>query len=425
MDRQETDNLRKTLDAIEASLEKMLLGRPIEHVQPCRDDAQLSRIAEYVNALADNYAEMARFARDVASGRLETDVPGRRNYAAAPLKELHSQLMGFVWTVQELEKGHIVGRQDYMGEVSSSLNRLIGRVSGGDGSVAEDPAKASVNSWQYHQMLMVLNHLEQMVVLVDKEYRVLFQNQKAISSMGKIETLAAPTETEGLLLEHALHVHSSEMNPFPFYTEVCDEERGEWYKITSELMRYPQGETVFLHTVDNISEWKANMTELERSATVDPLTGVYNRSFAIKALESVVQNKEQMVSCLAFVDIDGLKHINDAFGHGEGDYVIQTIAGAFTSSLRESDTVSRFGGDEFLIVFSGCKIEVAEKIIERITEKLLGINKKSKKPYTLSFSYGITQIDKQSLVSVRELIQLTDKKMYERKRVKKAELFRE
>lgn len=409
------------LRKIEASLVQTLMGKASLPILDETDSPGLNRVIELTNMLSENLSEASQFARALASGNLETDLPGRRNYLAAPLKELHAQLSSITWTAEQLAKGHVVGRLDFMGELSDSMNVLIAKFAGKDGALEQEGnLTPMVSSWQFHQLLLTLNHLSGMVIIADADLKILFMNVPARQYFGPLEKLRPSTARNIKRLEQVISAHNSEENTFPYYSEVQEKKRGTWYRVKTEYIQYPQG-MAFLHTVDDISEWKITETQLIKTATTDALTGVYNRNYAIKEMESAIANKGKGPSCIAFIDIDRLKQINDTHGHAEGDYAIQTIARAFATSLRGTDSVSRIGGDEFLLVFADCTMEVAEKVIGRVTEKIQQINQLGGKPYSISFSYGITQIDEHSEETVKDLIQLTDKKMYERKRKKREE----
>ena len=108
--------------------------------------------------------------------------------------------------------------------------------------------------------------------------------------------------------------------------------------------------------------------ELEKMATIDKLTNVYNRQAFDIAISSAIKEYrryEQPFSMVIF-DIDNFKNINDTYGHTAGDNVIQTVAAVTRSVIRESDSVFRWGGDEFVILFKNCGIDNAFNIAEKV-----------------------------------------------------------
>lgn len=123
---------------------------------------------------------------------------------------------------------------------------------------------------------------------------------------------------------------------------------------------------------------------------------------------------------LVYADIDGLKHINDRFGHQEGSRAIVQAAEILKKSCRGSDIVGRIGGDEFTVLAIGA--DTAEEITARIEEQLRIHNNDGKRPYQLSLSIGVTRIEPGSTASIEDLLARADQAMYEHKNVKKAQL---
>lgn len=146
-------------------------------------------------------------------------------------------------------------------------------------------------------------------------------------------------------------------------------------------------------------------------AHTDPLTGLYTRGYAEQQLEHLLVSKESFSLC--FVDLNGLKYVNDNLGHQNGDRYL-TIAAKALSSIcqRESDLLCRYGGDEFLLYLSECSRQNAEKLMLKAEEQL-----KSEggflAPYEPSFSYGM--VEKGECGTVREMIAEADRRMYRNK----------
>jgi diguanylate cyclase (GGDEF)-like protein len=108
--------------------------------------------------------------------------------------------------------------------------------------------------------------------------------------------------------------------------------------------------------------------ELEREATHDALTALPNRRYLDRQLEEEcvnIQNPETQL-CVALADIDHFKKINDKFSHASGDAVLRVIAEIFRANMRGEDTVGRYGGEEFALIFPDTSKDVAEIILERL-----------------------------------------------------------
>ncbi len=111
-----------------------------------------------------------------------------------------------------------------------------------------------------------------------------------------------------------------------------------------------------------------NLDELARAATVDPVTGLYNRRYFETQIQAEVQRarRQQQDLALLMVDIDDFKRINDTYGHLEGDRALRDVANLLRRGVRIFDLCTRYGGEEFAIVMPGATRHVAVQIAERI-----------------------------------------------------------
>lgn len=157
----------------------------------------------------------------------------------------------------------------------------------------------------------------------------------------------------------------------------------------------------------------------------DGLTKVYNRRAGIPKLSRMISNQEigYRIYSLCYIDINGLKQVNDELGHKYGNDLIITVVDVVKSHIREEDFVIRLGGDEFLIVFMNVDINVAEKIWGRISKVYEEINESLEKPYIISVSHGIVGCNNEDKCDVDTLIKMADEKMYEEKRETKKDGF--
>jgi diguanylate cyclase (GGDEF)-like protein len=172
----------------------------------------------------------------------------------------------------------------------------------------------------------------------------------------------------------------------------------------------------------------ALIKKLKYYASTDFMTEVLNRRSGLKLLDKKLNlskiNNGSIVVC--FVDVDGLKRINDNFGHQEGDKLLINTAEVLKNNIRKTDFLVRMGGDEFLVVFPDTKVEEVYKIWNRIYVKLDEINKNNNR-YNFSLSYGLCEYKKhiQGDMTINELIKIADNDMYKRKLQKKKELYDE
>jgi diguanylate cyclase (GGDEF)-like protein/PAS domain S-box-containing protein len=167
---------------------------------------------------------------------------------------------------------------------------------------------------------------------------------------------------------------------------------------------------------NDITELHRKEERLNRYATTDEMTGIYNRRTGIAILQRAIDIAHARTSPLSicYLDVNNLKYANDTYGHGEGDSLILLIIQAIENQIRRSDTLCRMGGDEFLIIFPDCDKTQAQKIASAIVETVNEYNRQNLKPYTIGFSYGIEQFEKEQ--TLQEFVALADKSMYAEKR---------
>jgi diguanylate cyclase (GGDEF)-like protein len=117
-----------------------------------------------------------------------------------------------------------------------------------------------------------------------------------------------------------------------------------------------------------IAAREALESELRHLALHDPLTGLANRRLAEEELsrELARSSRDASTLCVAIIDVDGFKRYNDTNGHAAGDRLLKASAGAWRRVLRAGDLISRFGGDEFVIVLPACPVGEAQDVIERL-----------------------------------------------------------
>lgn len=156
------------------------------------------------------------------------------------------------------------------------------------------------------------------------------------------------------------------------------------------------------------------------TATLDPLTLISNRRgfFALGAKSVDYCRAAQLPLSLAYFDLDNFKHINDTHGHSAGDALLKAFAATMRDSFRESDVFARIGGDEFVVLMSGASEPVAGVVIERFKQAIEAYNQRSGHAYAIEFSVGMTSASSNAKLSIQELVELADKRMYQDKQSK-------
>lgn len=111
---------------------------------------------------------------------------------------------------------------------------------------------------------------------------------------------------------------------------------------------------------------------LRRHATLDHLTGLWNRRMILEQLDRELNRvrRDKRPMSVALLDIDRFKHVNDHYGHAAGDAVLRETAAAISGQLREYDFVGRFGGEEFILLLPGCETADGLMIAERVRTRI-------------------------------------------------------
>lgn len=185
---------------------------------------------------------------------------------------------------------------------------------------------------------------------------------------------------------------------------------------------------LFIMNINNAIEniRKQNMLnsmvqKLNRMWIYDTLTGIFNRAgffkFANSVIDEAVRKRNKLF--VLFLDLDGLKDINDKYGHDEGDAFIKAMGNVLSQVRGHGELLMRYGGDEFVVMAQGYTDEDAGKYIERIQDGIDKYNASSNKPYKLEASMGYNIVGPDEIHNLEELIESADKEMYKVKKQKK------
>jgi diguanylate cyclase (GGDEF)-like protein/PAS domain S-box-containing protein len=189
-----------------------------------------------------------------------------------------------------------------------------------------------------------------------------------------------------------------------------------------------RGSTVRIAAIRDVTERKRQEAELRQQAAQlkalslsDELTALLNRrgfmEHARQQLRSALRRRRS--SCLFFVDLNGMKHINDTFGHDAGDRALVATAGVLRTVFREADILSRLGGDEFAVLAAECGLDDVQAIRQRISTCVTQFNESAGETFQLSLSVGSATSEPGVEVDVERLLEDADAAMYREKRAVK------
>ena len=178
-----------------------------------------------------------------------------------------------------------------------------------------------------------------------------------------------------------------------------------------------QGKRYFLTVMIDITERKRLEAKLVEQSITDELTGINNRTgFIMLAQLQLMMAKRDQVDCLLFfIDLNGMKRINDELGHAEGDRALIEVTSILKDTFRETDVTGRVGGDEFVVLARSFNDGTQELLLNRLDAALVSHNRALDRTYELSLSVGVASFSFESNMTLDELMKQADACMYEDK----------
>jgi diguanylate cyclase (GGDEF)-like protein len=161
----------------------------------------------------------------------------------------------------------------------------------------------------------------------------------------------------------------------------------------------------------------------ERLALIDPMTETYNRRFMEEVLvkEASRANRTGADLSLLMIDVDNFREVNSRFGHQHGDLILVEIAKLLKSTFRGSDSIVRYGGDEFLVILPDTSERQAQRTVQRLVSAVEGWNAAGNLPgYRMSLSCGVATY--QRGMNLQQIIDLADERMYADKPAKVSQI---
>ncbi|MHB1375175.1 MAG: sensor domain-containing protein [Thauera sp.] len=260
------------------------------------------------------------------------------------------------------------------------LQDLHGRVIG-VGGISRDVSEMRREAAAQRLSEAVFQHTREAIVVTDPEGRVERVNP-AFEQLSGFSSVA--------LQGRRMRILRSGRHDDEFYLRMWDalQEHGFWsgeitnrsatgkeYVVWSSIsaIRHEDGTLRgYMAVQTDLTELHRARAEIEKLATRDSLTGLPNRALFHDRLHHAVQaaRRKSAPFALLFIDLDHFKEVNDALGHHVGDALLVAVAGRLADALRESDTVARFGGDEFVVLLSETGREAAGPLAERLLDSV-------------------------------------------------------
>ena len=388
------------------------------------DELSNEEFRNFGKALAQ-FGEMAmetrEFAFSLSRGELDRSHPSRGNELAAPLKSLHATLKHIAWQTQQISGGDYDQHIDFMGEFSDAFNEMIAQLSERRN---EMEAESKSNKERMEELAnansifeAITGKMDEWIVMVDRTSgKHLFANHSASSVLadGTFEY-----QLEGILYEYATSIDSNEEPRKEEFSLISDCAL-QYFEIMLYPIRWFEYDAVACVLTD-VTASKEEYSRLEDAAYKDVMTGVYNRLYGMKLLDTYAD--EKIAFELVFIDMDMLKYVNDVFGHAEGDAYIKSVADVL-QEISGMATVCRLGGDEFMVIIKEddfLKRDMQE-VFESLRTKLANstpLDNNGLPLYHRSISFGIIKVDENNELSTSDILATADERMYEYKKAHK------
>jgi two-component system, cell cycle response regulator len=186
-----------------------------------------------------------------------------------------------------------------------------------------------------------------------------------------------------------------------------------------DYIRKPFNEEELKARIKSVLRIKDHENRLRLHSVTDYLTGIYNRRYFFEAAKNHLHysSRSGKNACIAMLDLDHFKDINDTMGHDAGDFVLKRFTEMVKIKIRPYDIFARHGGEEFVILFSDCEKEKCIEILERIRTSLATKEFSFKEtPVKFTFSAGIVSLDDEpKSVTVEQLVHHADSMLYKAK----------
>jgi diguanylate cyclase (GGDEF)-like protein len=371
---------------------------------------ELGDLQEAVNYLENCLYEINRYLGHLSRGQLSVEPLSRKNYLAANLKQIHSDLKNLTWQTNQVAQGDYKQRVDFLGEFSVSFNKMISQLEERE-QIMTERAAALLQSKLL--LVSIVDSIKEWLLVLDTETcEVLFVNLAAKQQQSTNYCLEADSchlYQEGLhrCIEIVRASKGSTADYAPIeHRCVCMHRRPRFLTIRPYPLDW-NGRSACAFLISDVTETKDREEKLQTLAFKDELTGVFNRRYGLAEIDKLILAREDFLLC--FIDIDRLKYVNDTFGHASGDEYISSVADIVQASMRSSDTLCRYGGDEFILVMRNCPDSAGRQKLADARRKIV----EDSTAFPKCISYGFTHVTRENTLAFDELLGLADKEMYE------------
>ena len=190
-----------------------------------------------------------------------------------------------------------------------------------------------------------------------------------------------------------------------------------WVSLNAYVQRDAAGQVQYYEgTAEDITDRRVYQAQIERQANYDALTGLANRALLNGRLNAAIQRAPQSTTeiAIAFIDLDQFKFINDTYGHELGDSLLQSMADRLRSCVRDTDTVARQGGDEFVLLLTGYHAADLASVVQRVHATIAQPWRSGRREFHVTSSIGVAVFPADG-TSADVLLRNADAAMYKAK----------
>lgn len=399
---------KEDIDLLLEQLRTILLNKPLSQKKQV-EAPELAMLQEGIFYLADCLAEANNFLHHLQIGELDATPPGRHNFLAGSLKELHSALKHLTWQANQVANGDYSQSVNFLGDFSTSFNQMIQQL-------AERESKLKVQSRMLTESVELMKSVmdglrDWIIVTLQDTGDVVYTNQSARQFFFDPSPAQQECKEFHEFLDYIKHCGQSleECNTFEY--RCCQTRRT--FRIRAYEIQWSE-KMACAHIITDVTTELEYREQMEGFAYADELTGLHNRRFCLEHLEKLLKAGTEFTFCM--IDVDGLKYANDNFGHGAGDEYLRTVSQQILQSSRSSDLICRIGGDEFAALFPNCKAQVVLDKMEQVDRTLAWKAQR----FPMSISYGVVYVSGSEALSVQSVMAQADERMYVLKNIKKA-----
>ncbi|MBM7555739.1 sensor domain-containing diguanylate cyclase [Halanaerobacter jeridensis] len=242
-----------------------------------------------------------------------------------------------------------------------------------------------------------------------------YEDKEAVQTYQQWKSKIHPEDKKRVLKKLNQHTHGQDSYYESEYRLKTKSGNWKWIKAIGKVMEKDENDNplriVGIH--QDIDDRKKAEEQIKYLSFHDELTGVYNRRYFENEQERLNSSRRLPISII-IGDMDGLKYINDNYGHQKGDKYIKKVAEIFELVTREEDVVARVGGDEFAVLLPETDADAAEKFCQRFDEKIIKFNKEHQLVTSLEVSLGYATKTKDTQ-DLKKVFDQADQAMYKNK----------